>query len=679
MSALRRLAPGLLLVLCARALGAQAPATPDTIAFAGGTGIYVWLGGTVVSRAHPVRGVVAHRVERRRPGATRWERVAEVQGPATADAFFGHLAPVLRTAVVHALRQKTEAAAWDYIVAHPGADSLRFIIGNEQIRLALGIYALDTRVARGDTWQYRVQSLDAKGSVTATVVGAPVRYPASVAFQPVRATRVEEADSTGVVWWRINPGGPGLSARVIEVWGRRGRTGDFKRVDSVLAMTRISDSLFARWEAHGLAPGAMYQYYAVPRDLFFNRGPRSDTVTVYAANILHFALPDSLHAAGVDSLGIVVTWRFAHPELARAIRIYRAPAQDSGYRLVAEVPAATTRWVDPQPPIMEMAYYRLTVTGPRNEESPPTASTFGYFRRGTPPAPPYGLLAKAGPRGRGAALVWQRSHDAGLRGYYVLRSTTMAPTLGDSTPLEVVSPLLGAADTTFLDTVSVVAPGREYAYVVQAVDLGNLRSAYSAPAYFSAAEHLTSPTPTGARGYARPGQVRLFWDDMTQVSIVVGGYRVERRSATVSTAWRPLTATPLGATENSFLDSAVTAGRTYDYRVESVDRDGHASAPSAPVRIVVPRLLPPPPAGVRALAEADGIRLAWGRIEGVTGTIRVYRYTRGTRPVRLAVVPATDTTFVDRTARRGRRYYYFATLEAGGAESARSAEVTARR
>ena len=54
--------PALLLLIATQA----APQRPDTIAFAGAAGIYVWTGGTAVSRAHPVDGIVAYRVERRR-------------------------------------------------------------------------------------------------------------------------------------------------------------------------------------------------------------------------------------------------------------------------------------------------------------------------------------------------------------------------------------------------------------------------------------------------------------------------------------------------------------------------------------------------------------------------------------------------------------------------------------
>jgi hypothetical protein len=669
-----------LLLLAVAPAAAQGPAAArrDTIAFAGAAGIYVWTGGTIVSPEHPVNGIFGHRVERRRPGTADWERVADVSAVASQNDFFGGLDAITRGAVVRALRQKTEPAAWQYILAHPRADSLGRILGDERIRLALGAYALDQRVKPGETWEYRVSNLDARGTATSPVLSAPVAYPAAVRFAPVRVLRVEQSESTIVVWFHVTASG-GLPARSLEIWRRRGRDGGFTKVDSLNSMIRVKDSTLARYEGHRLSAGEMYQYYAVPRDVFFNTGTPSDTVTTYTVSPTRFTLPDSLRAVSVDSLGVVLTWRFADARLARAIRVYRSPAQDTGWRQVAELPATARRFVDQQSPEMRMTFYRLTVTGPRNEESPPTASTFGFFKSRLPPAPPYGLLAEAGPGNRGVRLTWQRNGDPGLLGYFVFRTPRAVDSITPETPLEQIGPLL-LGDTTYLDTVSAVSPGREYAYVVQAVSRSELRSAYSPPAFFSPPETGALTAPTGLRGVVDGNRVELVWDDMTSLDLGVAGYLVQRRTpGGPDSAFTTLTAAALGRTENHFVDSTVTVGAAYDYVVRSVDRGRGQSPRSLPARVVVPRLRPPAPGGLRALAAADGIAVSWGQIEGLTATVRIYRYARGGRPARLTEVAATDTGYVDRAAQPGQRYYYFATLVVRGVESLPSAEVTARR
>lgn len=677
---MRAALPLLLIAAVAPQGAAQVAPRADTIAFAGAAGVYVWTGGTVVSPEHPVNGVVGHRVERRRPGGGDWQRIADVSAVASPGDLFRGLDAATRGAVLRALRQRDEAGAWQYIVTHPRTDSLGRIIGDERIRLALGVYALDTKVNAGETWEYRVSNLDARGNVAGPVLSAPVAWPATVRFAPVRVLRIEPSETTAVVWFQVTTTG-GHPARSLEIWRRRGRTEPFRKVDSLNSMIRVRDSLLARYEGHQLRPGEMYDYYAVPRDVFFNTGAPSDTVTVYTVNPSRFTLPDSLRVTSVDSVGIVLSWRFADPRLARAIRVYRAPAQDTGWRQVAELPATARRFVDPQAPEMRMTYYRLTVTGPRNEESPPTAATFGFYRSRVPPAPPYGLVAEAGPGGRGVRLAWRRNGDPGLRGYLLFRTPRAVDSITPETPLEQIGPLI-EGDTSYLDTLSAVSPGREYAYLAQAVSRSELRSAYSAPAYFSPPEQGGLSAPTGLRGVVDRGRVELFWDDMTSLDLGAAGYVVERRAAGgADTTFAVVTPTPLGATQNTFLDSTVSAGGAYDYAVRSVDRARGRSARSLPVRVAVPLEHPPAPGGLRAAPAADGggIALAWAEIEGLTATVRLYRYVRGGRPARLAEVPASESGYLDRTAQPGQRYYYYATLVVRGIESQPSGEVTARR
>ncbi|MGE0352105.1 MAG: fibronectin type III domain-containing protein [Gemmatimonadales bacterium] len=651
---------------------------PDTLAWAGASGVYVWLGGSVGSRAHPVDGVVAHRLERRRPGAGAWERVDEVQAVASADGFFSRLDRATRSAVVAALRQPNEAAAWEYIVRFPRADSLARIIGDDRIRLALGIYALDTRVHPGETWEYRIGAVAAAGSVGRTVMTAPVGFPARPDFRPVNTARVEDGDSTAVIWWRIPTAGHPV--RSVEVWRRRGREGDFSRVDSITSFIASGDTLFGRFEAHGLEPRAIYEYYAVPRDIFLNRGTAGDTATVYTVQALRYRLPDSLSAESDDTMGIVLRWRLAQPELVRAIQIFRAPSQDSGWRQIAELPRDARMFVDRQAPEMRITYYRLAVVGPRNEASPPTAAVFGYFQSSMPPAPPYGLQAQAGPGGRGVRLTWLRNGGRELSGYYLFTTPRAVDSITSGTPLTQAGGLIAPGDTTWLDTLSALVPGREYTYVLQAVSRSNVRSGYSNPAFFAPASPAGIARPTGLRGFVDGTAVQLFWDDMGAVDLGVAGYRVYRRMAgSRDTAFTPLTPEALPGNINTWTDTTVDAGRVYEYAVRGVDRAREQSAPSVPVRVAIPLPRPPAPAALRATAGPDGITVSWAEIEGLAGTVRVFRYLRGGRAGRLAEVQTADASYLDRTAQPGRRYYYYATLVVNGIESAPSLEATARR
>jgi hypothetical protein len=654
---------------------AQAPR--DSLAFAGARGIYVWTGGTVVSRAHPVAGIVAHRVERRREGGRDWQRVADVAAVADAGAFAAGLDSTTRAGVRAVLGQATDAAAWEYIVRFPTADSLAGIIGDDRIRLALGIYALDPNVRPGERWQYRIADLGADGQARNARITTAVAYPSDVRFAPLITVATEASDSVVSVRWYIAPGHQG---RFIEIWRRDGRDGAFRMVDSLGVLLRVSDSLQARYEDRLVRPGAQYQYFAVPRDLFANRGAASDTVTLYTVAFEALPLPDSLRVESVDSLGLVVRWRLATPERARSVRVYRAASPRGEWRAVGEVVPTVSRFVDPAPPVMEPTWYRLTLTSLRGDESPATAATFGYYRSPFPPAAPAGVQAEI--VARGVRLTWPANTEPDLRGYVVSLTDAPAESLVvGAAPVHAVSPLLGPQDTTFVDSVSAFERGRAYAYVVETVNTSERRSDYSVPAVVTPAVLGPPPVPTGADGYPGRDGVRLHWDDQRAVDLALAGYLVTRRrvSAPPDAADVPLTAVPLGANDNGFTDTTARAGAVYEYRIRSVGLLGTTSEPTAPVRIAVPPRRPLPPGNARAAVTGAGVTINWDAVEAEGIVVRIYRYRRGQAPAAIAEMPAAQQTFTDRQAPAGSRYFYYLVSVRDGVESDRSAELSVRR
>lgn len=655
--------------LLALALALAAPVAaqaPDTIAWAGADGIYVWTGGTVVSTAHPVGGVVAHRIERRR-GSGPWRAVADVSAVTSQAALFTPLDSVTRRLVVRALGQQDEASAWRYIVAHPTVDSLAAIIGDPTVRLLLGIYAVDHNVKPGEVWQYRVSDVDAAGQASHARTGPPVAYPSSIPFPPVRTLRVLEHDSLIDIYWSIGRG-PHM-ARSVGVWRREGRDGPFQKVDSVSFFIMVGDSVQARWRDTTVAPNHQYAYYAVPRDVFFNRGAPSDTVTAYTVPLLSLPLPDSLHALGTKD-GIRVSWHYAQPERARSIRVYRSLSLDSGWVQVAELPTRDTAFTDPWMPPMRIVYYRLTVTGVRGEESGATGAALAYFKDPLAPASPAAVTVTSSPAG--PVVSWAPSHDA-LRGYRVYRTDAPVDTVEPGVPWAVASPLLPPADTLFVDSAN-LATGRTYTWVVRAISSSGVPSAYSNPVQLTTAT-APPPVPTGLHGRVDGSVVVLGWDDMARNDPVVAGYIVLRRAPGDSAAQR-LTPQPIPVPHNAFRDTTAVPGRSYSYSLRTADYLGHTSDASGALDLRVPVARPLPPPAARALPAAGGAIIQWDPV--ARGTVRIYRYVRGGRPRVIAEVPAQTGHHTDTTVKAGQRYFYRLSLVVDGVESALGQEVSIR-
>ncbi len=674
---MRRLLACVLVALWAPAAAAQQAARTDSIAVAGGSGIYVWLGGSVVSPAHPVSGTVAHRVERRPAAGGAWQRVADVSAVSGAAGLFGPLDTATRATVRRALRATTDDSAWAFIVAHPTADSLSLLLGHENIRLALGLYALDRNVRAGERWQYRVSRLDAAGATSAPVVSNVVAYPGPGPSDSVHTLRVDQAETQMRLWWRL----PNTTrVRWLEIWRRQGATGPFALRDSVAAFLRVADSLQAAYHDTTVVAGNVYQYYAVPRDFFFNAGPASDTITAYSVNGVRLAAPDSIAARGVDSLGIVLQWHFATPGLARSFRIYRSARQDSGWYPLVDVNGADRQFVDDRIVPMRTYYYRVATLGLKANESPPTAAVFAHFATRMPPQPPRSVRVDTA--GGGLLRVgWTPNRESDIEGYFVYRTDVPVDTAVDSSTVVLVSPLVPVADTSWVDSSAHGVVGRQWTYAVRALNTSNLRSPFSAPATAPAdlgAAAPPPPIPTGLEAVASGGRVRVLWHDMSGEDPGVTGYVVVRRVAGArDTAFA--TVATLGRNENAWWDSTAVLGSTYDYAVRSRNFAEVASGITPPVRVTVARPVPAPPADAQAAAGPTGITVSWAPVSGVQARVRIYRYERGANPQRVAEVSADPPEYLDRTARRGVRYFYYLTLVVDGVESARTAEMSARR
>jgi fibronectin type 3 domain-containing protein len=647
----------------------------DSVARAGGNGVYVWI-GSVVSRAHPVDRVVAHRVERRRPNTEAWERVAEVSGVESARAFFTPLDSATRAAVRRALRRSSEQAAWDYIVRFPRPDSLAPLLGHEAIRLALGFYALDRNVRAGDRWQYRVTALDGDGRAGRMRTSGVVEFPARVTLEPVRVWQTESSEQQATVWWDV---GRGRRMARLEVWRRRGTSGPFTVVDSLNTVQRVGDSLRVGYRDTGVTAGEAYQYYARPLDILFNPGGVSDTATVYAVEPTRLELPDSIVARGVDSLGIVLTWHHVTRGLARGFRVYRSEHQDSGWYRLAEVQGDARRLVDERVEPVTLYYYRLTVLGLNGEESAPTAAVFAYHRSRRAPLAPSAVRVGLAARGAAVRVAWQPNGEADLRGYYVYRTADVLDSVAATTPLQLVSPLLGANDTAFVDSAGARDATRPYTYVVRAVNSSNILSAPSAAvaAPLAGIARVSIPVPTAVAAVLVGTRVRVTWDDVAGTSPTASGYTLLRRTPGAGdTVYRAIATLAVG--ENAAWDSSVVAGRAYEYVVRTTDVAGRAGDPSASAlaRLTIGRPVTPT---LVATAAPTGIELEWGDVVGLAARVRIYRNERGAAPTLLTETAGDTQPFVDTSAQVGRRYYYAVAFVVGGVEGERSNIVSARR
>lgn len=163
---------------------------------------------------------------------------------------------------------------------------------------------------------------------------------------------------------------------------------------------------------------------------------------------------------------------------------------------------------------------------------------------------------------------------------------------------------------------------------------------------------------------AGDGRVKLAWPaviahmDGSPIKEPVG-YRIHR-----SQGGAPFVVLGGLLEKTEFVDTAVTNGRKYRYRVQAVTMYAKGEVGGGISRTVeavpVDRTSPAVPAGVNAIMTAAGVKVVWDPVENadVRG-YRVYRRAEGQRkPVLIGEVKVPTAIFDDRTPPEAGRWYY---------------------
>jgi fibronectin type 3 domain-containing protein len=205
-------------------------------------------------------------------------------------------------------------------------------------------------------------------------------------------------------------------------------------------------------------------------------------------------------------------------------------------------------------------HFQVKTIGPLGDTSEPSNMTRIVPR--TPPAPPVEIAAT--PKATGIDLSWKPVE--GALGYLVYRRDAAVKNYGK--PLQaVVAPAVAMTDAT-------AQLGASYIYAVTTVthQAPLVESAIQSEREVRFVDRYAPPPVSELVALAEQGQVRLIWTGSEAADLA--GYRIYRREGG---DLRRLNVEPVATTE--FTDTSVASGRTYIYRVVSVDKTGNESTP----------------------------------------------------------------------------------------------------
>jgi len=164
-------------------------------------------------------------------------------------------------------------------------------------------------------------------------------------------------------------------------------------------------------------------------------------------------------------------------------------------------------------------------------------------------------------------------------------------------------------------------------------------------------------------------RVTLEWAAATGAAT----YSIYRGTVSNAQAAAPIA---MGLTSLRFVDTTVTNGTKYFYKVAGVNTSG--IGPRSPEASATPNVPPPTgPGGLTAVPGDKSVKLAWNAVTGATG----YNVYRGTASGGQSATPVlsnvTATTVTDTGLTNGVKYYYKLSAVNGGGIGPRSSEVSA--
>ncbi len=240
----------------------------------------------------------------------------------------------------------------------------------------------------------------------------------------------------------------------------------------------------------------------------------------------------------------------------------------------ATPPAGATATPPPPPAPTPLATYYAVRTVGRTGSDPSDFSNVASVVPKAPPSAPEHVTVTA--RADGIQVEWSPAQGT-VVGYNIYRRNAQERSNGK--PIHTS----GAAEKSWLDNTARFGQSYIYTATALAQQTPPIESGIASEREIHYIDRFAPPPPSELVALAEPGRIRLVWraseaDDLA-------GYVVYRRAGNGG-AFERVTAQPVVAAE--YVDSDVTKGKTYTYRVTAIDQAGNESAPGGEVRADAP-------------------------------------------------------------------------------------------
>lgn len=648
----------------AAALHLQAQDMLAGLARPGAKGIFVLTGDAISDAKGPV---TAYKIERKAGNEKDFTVVATLPA-VTTIADFKKRAAASNDMVPfqHDLSLLNLDSIW---VKGKAAGSLADLLNigySTPVMAGFNMIWLDEKVQAGKSYQYRVT---ATGSAY-TALSLPVSFNRLPVATPLYQQAVFNKPQRHMqLYWRTTfKDHPDF----LETW-RREDNGTYTKVPAIIGYLPGKDSVQYLIKDTTAKSGRLYRYFIKAFDVLGNAAPVSDTVTIASLDLLQMPMPQQVKAVSDSaSRGIQISWHLPEAAFIKMLTLYRSTNSVKGFEPVAEFAATDTIFLDQQVQPATPYFYYFEVEYKTQNKPKRSTSFAGSFIDALPPSLPRNIIATGNKQG--VELSWDYQ-GANTTGFWLYRAER-------GKPLQLITTMIPSLDTvqqySWTDTDSLLRGDRFYQYALKSFSTSHIESPFSDTVIARPLKNIPVPKPPmRVTAYAEDGRIYVDWDAVSYDE-TVSGYKL-LRSKKAAGASNFITDTILRNT-NGFVDTLVKSNETYRYSVITQSMLGVQSVPATWASVNIKGEKPAAPASVTANITQTGVQLNW-EIPANNESLQynIYRYERGKEPVKAGTVAGNTDQFTDRTATKGKHYFYFIrSLSSDKTESDKSNEASIR-
>lgn len=636
--------------------------------YVGKNGIFILFGKNIPAN-------FTYQLERKMASSTEWEPVNSITVDRSAQSLLLRLRQAHRKNSFYEVPSDTIFKRFTNLMSRAIiSDSLYEFNASPLMLETAGLGYFDTEIQTNQTYQYRLTSNSPKVSEQAS---APIRFVVQKPkYELVFNKSVPEEDLVGLEWRVSKRSNLPFSWKVYRQYYLQT---SMQEIPVIKFFTASKDSVILRTIDRQTSAKRLYRYVIVPYDAFGNEGTPSDTILV--KNVKPYSDIPILEHFTADSdnqrRGILLKWSFDKATALKDLQLYRSKSFEGPYQSIATLQPTDTTYLDSKVEPIETYFYYLKMNSLYNQGYP-SVKVAGMLQ-GIEQAvlSPKNLAIKQ--QGTIVTLSWTRS-ERNTRGYYVYRGE------GYKGKQVQVSDLIYSKDSlvSYTDNIQNLDSTQVYSYSVVSFNTSYNTSPNSSSVYTVPSAALSLPTPIGLAAYRQANnKVLLIWKDMTVISPYVVGYELYRREVNPTSNkalddYKIIFQNSVADIQNSFVDSLGIAGKSYEYAVKSIGHHNFQSAMSASTTILLNKVLPPPPAGLKVITDNQSIIVEWDNpaIKNLKN-YKVYRFDSQSRtPLLVQTLPVGINTYKDSGLPKGKDYFYkVSVVDSQNQESILSDEV----